>query len=121
GGGEGCGYDASLGKRKHVAHISTAETETTKESGLSLFEKEEREGLHLNSHGPRSRQWGPLHIVIFLKIFFRQINDGIGYMIALDGARFGCLRLVDLAAPAKPHACAVSQRRFRCDHEPSRH
>ena len=36
-GGVSCGYAASLGQRKRVAHIPTAETETTKASGLNAF------------------------------------------------------------------------------------
>jgi hypothetical protein len=36
GGGEGCGYAASLGQRKRVAHIPTAEAEAAR-SGLTFF------------------------------------------------------------------------------------
>jgi hypothetical protein len=36
GGGEGCGYAASLGQRKRVAHIPTAEAEAVR-SGLTFF------------------------------------------------------------------------------------
>src|SRR5664279_2867101 len=60
-------------------------------------------------------------IVIFLKVILRQIDDGIGYVIALDDAWLRRLRFVDLAAPAEPHAGAISQRRFHRDHESSRH
>ena len=44
GGGEGCGYAASLGQRKRVAHIPTAETEAaTKRLNLFLKDKSRRD------------------------------------------------------------------------------
>ncbi len=59
GGGEGCGYAASLGQRKRVAHIPTAETEAAR-SGL-ILEGQEQARLHLKSNPPWSHQWGPVH------------------------------------------------------------
>src|SRR6202041_4095774 len=44
GGGEGCGYAASLGQRKRVAHIPTAEAAR---SGL-ILEGQRQGRLHLN-------------------------------------------------------------------------
>src|SRR5271165_5148682 len=55
------------------------------------------------------------------KIIFRQIDDGICDLVALNNAGFPCLRLVDLAAPAKPHSCAISERRLHRNHEPANH
>ena len=56
-GGKGCGYAASLGQRKRVAHIPTA----ADAAGSSLiFEGQEQARLHLNFGGPWSHGWGPL-------------------------------------------------------------
>ena len=65
--------------------------------------------------------WSRIDDPNFSQEMVAQIDDGVGYVIALDDARLRRLRLVDLAAPAEPHAGAVSQRRFHCDHESSRH
>ena len=40
--GGSCGYAASLGQRKRVAHIPTAATEKREESGLKIFSKRKR-------------------------------------------------------------------------------
>src|SRR5271166_1627680 len=56
GGGEGCGYAASLGQRKRVAHIPTAEAAR---SGL-ILEGQGQARLHLKSNPPWSHQWGPV-------------------------------------------------------------
>src|ERR1700692_3128905 len=40
--GGGCGYDASLGQRKRVAHIPTTATEKREESGLKILSKRKR-------------------------------------------------------------------------------
>ena len=53
-----CGYAASLGQRKRVAHIPTAEAEAAR-SGLILGGQEQAR-LHLKSTPPRSHQWGPV-------------------------------------------------------------
>jgi len=58
GGGECCGYAASLGQRKRVAHIPTAEAEAAG-SGL-IFEGQGQARLHLNSNYPWSHEWGPV-------------------------------------------------------------
>src|SRR3979490_224369 len=58
-GGEGCGYAASLGQRKRVAHIPTAEAEATT-SGLIFLEGQEQALLHLKSKPRWSHQWGPV-------------------------------------------------------------
>ena len=59
GGGEGCGYAASLGQRKRVAHIPTAETEAAR-SGL-ILEGQGQARLHLKFNDPWSHEWGPVH------------------------------------------------------------
>jgi Integrase core domain len=53
GGGEGCGYAASLGQRKRVAHIPTAEAER---SGL-ILEGQRQARLHLKFNDPWSHEW----------------------------------------------------------------
>src|SRR5271166_3297448 len=55
-GGKGCGYAASLGQRKRVAHIPTAEAAR---SGL-ILEGQGQARLHLKSNPPWSREWGPV-------------------------------------------------------------
>ncbi len=60
GGGEGCGYDASLGQRERVAHIPTAETEAAR-SGL-ILEGQGQARLHLKFNPSWSYEWGPVHI-----------------------------------------------------------
>src|SRR6202007_2519845 len=40
--GGSCGYAASLGQRKRVAHIPTAATEKREESGLKILSKRKR-------------------------------------------------------------------------------
>ena len=60
GGGEGCGYAASLGQRKRVAHIPTAEAEAAR-SGL-ILEGQGQARLHLKSNPSWSHEWGPVHI-----------------------------------------------------------
>ncbi len=57
GGGEGCGYAASLGQRKRVAHIPTAEAAR---SGL-ISEGQGQARSHLKSNVPWSHKWGPVH------------------------------------------------------------
>ena len=57
GGGESCGYAASLGQRKRVAHIPTAEAAR---SGL-ILEGQGQARLHLKSNPPWSHQSGPVH------------------------------------------------------------
>ena len=58
GGGEGCGYAASLGQRKRVAHIPTAEAAR---SGL-ILEGQGQARSHLKSNVPWSHEWGPVQI-----------------------------------------------------------
>ena len=58
GGGEGCGYAASLGQRKRVAHIPTAEAAR---SGL-ILEGQRQVRLHLKFNDPWSLEWGPVHL-----------------------------------------------------------
>jgi hypothetical protein len=55
GGVEGCGYAASLGQRKRVAHIPTAEAAT---SGL-ILEGQRQARLHLKFNDPWSLPMGP--------------------------------------------------------------
>src|SRR5271165_1783675 len=62
GGGEGCGYAASLGQRKRVAHIPTAEAEAAR-SGL-ILEGQGQARLHLKFNDPWSYEWGPAHSII---------------------------------------------------------
>ncbi len=60
-GGKGCGYAASLGQRKRVAHISTAETEA---AGSSLILEGQRQARsHLKFNPSWSHEWGPVQIV----------------------------------------------------------
>ena len=56
GGGKGCGYAASLGQRKRVAHIPTAEAAR---SGL-ILEGQRQARSHLKSNVPWSHEWGPV-------------------------------------------------------------
>src|SRR5208337_332337 len=56
GGGEGCGYAASLGQRKRVAHIPTAEAEAAR-SGL-ILERQEQARLHLRAVSERTESVG---------------------------------------------------------------
>ena len=58
GGGEGCGYAASLGQRKRVAHIPTAEAEAAR-SGL-IPEGQGQARLHLKPNPSWSHEWGPV-------------------------------------------------------------
>src|SRR6202041_2253479 len=60
GGGEGCGYAASLGQRKRVAHIPTAEAAR---SGL-ILEGQRQARLHLKFNHPWSHEWGPVHAAL---------------------------------------------------------
>ena len=53
---EGCGYAASLGQRKCVAHIPTAEAAR---SGL-ILEGQGQARSHLKSNVPWSHKWGPV-------------------------------------------------------------
>ena len=55
-GGKDCGYAASLGQRKRVAHIPTAEAAR---SGL-ILEGQRQARLHLKSQPPWSHEAGPL-------------------------------------------------------------
>src|SRR5208282_4420263 len=58
GGGEGCGYAASLGQRKRVAHIPTAEAEAAR-SDL-ILEGQGQARLHLKSNPSWSHERGPV-------------------------------------------------------------
>src|SRR5208337_2163219 len=58
GGGEGCGYAASLGQRKRVAHIPTAETEAARSS--LILEGQGQARLHLKFNPSWSYEWGPV-------------------------------------------------------------
>src|ERR1700720_2639022 len=53
-----CGYAASLGQRKRVAHIPTAQAEAAR-SGL-IFDGQGQARVHLKSKPPWSHQWGPV-------------------------------------------------------------
>jgi putative transposase len=57
GGAKSCGYAASHGQRKRVAHIPTAEAEAR--SGL-IIKGQGQARLHLKSKPPWSHQWGPV-------------------------------------------------------------
>jgi hypothetical protein len=59
GGGEGCGYAASLGQRKRVAHIPTADAEAAR-SGV-ILERQRQARLHLKSKPPWSLRCTPKH------------------------------------------------------------
>src|SRR6266851_7206029 len=59
-GGEDCGYAASLGQRKRVAHIPTADAKAAAAS--CLIEGQRQARSHLNFGDPWSQVWGPLHI-----------------------------------------------------------
>ena len=59
GGGEGCGYAASLGQRKRVAHIPTAETEAARSS--LILEGQGQARSHLKFNPSWSHEWGPVH------------------------------------------------------------
>jgi hypothetical protein len=59
GGGEGCGYAASLGQRKRVAHIPTAETEAARSS--LILEGQRQARSHLKFNPSSSHEWGPVH------------------------------------------------------------
>ena len=56
GGGEGCGYAASLGQRKRVAHIPTAEAARSR----LIPEGQGQARSHLKSNVPWSHEWGPV-------------------------------------------------------------
>src|SRR3954467_5673184 len=58
-GGEDCGYAASLGQRKRVAHIPTADPNAAEASRLNRTTRQARS--HLNFGNPWSQVWGPLH------------------------------------------------------------
>src|SRR5271170_8117341 len=58
GGGEGCGYAASLGQRKRVAHIPTAETEAARSS--LILEGQGQARSHLKFNPSWSYEWGPV-------------------------------------------------------------
>src|SRR5208337_1984879 len=60
GGGESCGYAASLGQRKRVAHIPTAETEAARSS--LILEGQGQARLHLKFNPSWSYEWGPVHL-----------------------------------------------------------
>ena len=62
-------YAASLGQRKRVAHIPTAEAEAAR-SGL-ILEGQGQARLHLKSNAPWSHEWGPVHIVQHYLFFDR--------------------------------------------------
>ena len=62
GGGEGCGYAASLGQRKRVAHIPTAQTEAAR-SGF-ILEGQRQARLHLKFNDPWSHEWGPVQSTV---------------------------------------------------------
>jgi len=66
-GGEGCGYAASLGQRKRVAHIPTAKAEAAG-SGLIFFEGQRAGAINL-SPSPVSREW--VHFNITIGVTFR--------------------------------------------------
>ena len=66
GGGEGCGCRASLGQRKRVAHIPTAEAAR---SGL-ILEGQGQARSHLKSNVPWSHEWGPVQGVVSFLILF---------------------------------------------------
>jgi hypothetical protein len=58
GGGERCGYAASLGQRKRIARIPTAETA---KSGL-ILEGQGQPRLHLKPKISWSHEWGPVQV-----------------------------------------------------------
>src|SRR5208337_4912765 len=58
GGGESCGYAASRGQRKRVAHIPTAETEAARSS--LILEGQGQARLHLKFNPSWSYEWGPV-------------------------------------------------------------
>ncbi len=62
GGGEGCGYAASLRQRKRVVHRPTAEAEAEEATSGLILEGQRQARLHLKSDDPWSREWGPVQI-----------------------------------------------------------
>ena len=58
-----CGYAASLGQRKRVAHIPTADAKAAAESCLILKDKRQARS-HLNSSDPWSHERGPLQFAL---------------------------------------------------------
>ena len=62
GGGEGCGYAASLGQRKRVAHIPTAETEAARSSLILEGQRQARSNLKFNPSW--SHEWGPVQSLL---------------------------------------------------------
>ena len=88
GGGEGCGYAASLGQRKRVAHIPTAETEA---AGSSLILEGQRQARsHLKFNPSWSHEWGPVEEAAVdawshtLK-FFKQAKRSLSFTLPANG------------------------------------
>src|SRR3954469_4382901 len=61
-GSEDCGYAASLGQRKRVAHIPTADPNAAEASCLNRTTRQARS--HLNFGNPWSQVWGPLQTAL---------------------------------------------------------
>ena len=67
--GRSCGYAASLGQRKRVAHIPTAAAEKTEESGLKIFSKKKRKKRAGAAHTLIRPALGPTDGVHFTRNF----------------------------------------------------
>ena len=92
GGGEGCGYAASLGQRKRAAHIPTAETEAAR-SGL-ILEGQGQARLHLNFNDPWSHEWGPVHEAVPLTIEILALELQLHSLQRWPSPRFTDSRLI---------------------------
>src|SRR5208283_455506 len=78
GGGESCGYAASLGQRKRVAHIPTAETEAARSS--LILEGQGQARLHLKFNPSWSYEWGPVHTTWHLDEDYLKIDGRMVYL-----------------------------------------
>ena len=100
---EGCGYVASLGQRKRVAHIPTAEAAG---SGL-ILEGQRQARLHLKFNDLWSHEWGPVQTpppVIKRETPFsvvpnlpRQFYMGLRFSSLGRGSSFDLFQLIDQA------------------------
>ena len=85
GGGEGCGYAASLGQRKQrVDHIPTAETEAAR--SRLILEGQRQARSHLKFNPSWSHEWGPVHQFIMQR---RRYEAPSGYDVRTRRLRGG--------------------------------
>ena len=99
GGGEGCGYAASLGQRKRVAHIPTAEAAT---SGL-ILEGQRQARLHLKFNDPWSHEWGPVHPALLRWLVGPQPRDNGPLIIGHEACHFEILARAGVGAGDEPN------------------